>query len=262
VPLVWAHEYGGDLRSWEPQVRHFSRRYRVITYNHRGYSPSTVPSAASGYSEDLLVEDLHQLLKHLSLGPVHLGGCSMGANVARDFAIAHPEMTRSLILLGAGAGSVNREQFVRDEEAIAAGLEHDGIESFVKHFQTVPNRASFKQKDPHGFAEFLRQVGEHDPIACAHLAREVLIKRKTIFQLEAELKALRVPTLIVAGDRDTPSIEPSVVMRDWIPNAGLVVFSKCGHTANLEEPTLFNFQVAEFLAAVESDRWTGWSGQV
>src|SRR5262249_12266822 len=149
APLVWAHEYGGDLRSWEPQVRHFSRRYRVITYNHRGYSPSTIPSAASSYSEDLLVEDLYQLLKHLSLGPVHLGGCSMGANVARDFAIAHPEMTRSLILLGAGAGSVNREQFVRDFEAIAAGLEHDGIESLVKHFQTVPNRASFKQKDPH-----------------------------------------------------------------------------------------------------------------
>jgi pimeloyl-ACP methyl ester carboxylesterase len=92
------------------------------------------------------------------------------------------------------------------------------------------------------------------------LAREVLVKRKTIFQLEAELKALRVPTLIVAGDRDTPSIEPSVVMRDWIPNAGLVVFPKCGHTANLEEPALFNFQIAEFLAAVESDRWTGWSG--
>jgi len=61
-PLVWAHEYGGDLRSWEPQVRHFCRRYRVITYNHRGYSPSTIPRSASGYSEDLLVEDLHQLL--------------------------------------------------------------------------------------------------------------------------------------------------------------------------------------------------------
>src|SRR6516225_397551 len=154
-PLVWAHEYGGDLRSWEPQVRHFCRRYRVITYNHRGYSPSTIPRSASGYSEDLLVEDLHQLLRHLALGPVHLGGCSMGANVARDFAITHPEMTRSLILLGAGAGSVNREQVVQEWEAIAAGLERDGIQSLVKHFENVANRASFRQKDPRGFAEFL-----------------------------------------------------------------------------------------------------------
>ena len=156
MPLVWVHEYGGDLRSWEPQVRYFSRRYRVVTYNHRGYSPSTVPRAARDYSQDLLVEDLHQLLNHLELGPVHLGGCSMGANVARDFAIAHPEMARSLILVGAGAGSVNREQFLQDEEAIAAGLERNGIASLVHHFEIVPNRASFKQKDPRGFAEFLR----------------------------------------------------------------------------------------------------------
>ena len=120
APLVWVHEFGGDLRSWEPQVRYFSRRYRVITYNHRGYAPSMIPSDARDYSQNLLVEDLYQLLKHLELGPVHLGGCSMGANVARDFAIAHPEMMRSLILLGAGAGSANRKQFVQDEDAARA----------------------------------------------------------------------------------------------------------------------------------------------
>jgi pimeloyl-ACP methyl ester carboxylesterase len=78
-------------------------------------------------------------------------------------------------------------------------------------------------------------VAEHDAQACAHLAREVLIKRKTVFELEAELKALRLPTLIVPGDRDAPSIEPSMVMCEWIPHAGLVVFPWCGHTANLEE---------------------------
>src|SRR5262249_46307236 len=156
-----------------------------------------------------------QLLKHLGLASVHLGGCSMGANVARDFAITHPEMTSSLILLGTGAGSVNREEFLRDEEAIAVGLEREGIESLVKHFESAPNRTSFKQKDPQGFNEFLRQLGEHDAQACAHLAREALMKRKTIFQLEAQLKNLHVPTLIVAGDRDTPSIQPSVIMRDW-----------------------------------------------
>ena len=95
APLVWVHEFGGDLRSWEPQVRYFSRRYRVVTYNHRGYPPSTVPKTARDYSQDLLVEDLRQLLSHLDLGPVHLGGCSMGANIARDFALAHGERTRS-----------------------------------------------------------------------------------------------------------------------------------------------------------------------
>jgi pimeloyl-ACP methyl ester carboxylesterase len=93
TPLVWSHEFGGDHRSWEPQVRFFARRHRIVTYNHRGYPPSSVPKAAADYSQDLLVEDFYQLLRHLELGAVHLGGCSMGANVARDLAIAHPEMT-------------------------------------------------------------------------------------------------------------------------------------------------------------------------
>ncbi len=74
------------------------------------------------------------------------------------------------------------------------------------------------------------------------------------------MKALSVPTLIMAGDRDTPSIAPSVLMREWIPHAGLVIFPWCGHIANLEEPALFNLQVSEFLTAVEARRWAGWSG--
>lgn len=260
VPLVWVHEYGGDLRSWEPQVRYFSRRYRVVTYNQRGYPPSAVPKAAQDYSQDILVEDLHQLLRGLGLGSVHLGGCSMGANVARDFAIAHQTMTRSLILVGSGAGSVNREQFVESQRASAAALDREGIPSLVRSFEALPSRAPFKEKDPRGFAEFLRQAGEHDAQACAHLAREVIAKRKTIFDLESELKALRVPTLIIVGDRDTPCVEPSLVTRGWLPHAGLAVLPACGHTPNIEEPALFNFHVSEFLTAVEAGRWAGWSG--
>jgi len=259
APVVFVHEYGGDLRSWEPQVRYFGRRNRVVTYNQRGYAPSTIPNAAQDYSQDLLVEDLHQLLQHLGLRPVHLCGCSMGANVARDFALAHAETVWSLMLVGAGAGSVNREQFLAGHAATAAGLDHEGVAARIRAFDTVPTRASFKAKDPRGFAEFLRQAGEHDAQACAHLAREVMAKRKTVFELEAPLKALRVPTLILVGDRDTPCVEPSLVMRGWLPHAGLVIFPGCGHTPNLEEPGLFNLHVAEFLAAVEAGRWAGWS---
>ncbi len=261
APLVWVHEYGGDHRSWEPQVRHFSRRYRVITYNHRGYPPSSVPKAAREYSQELLVDDLYQLLQHLATGAVHLGGCSMGANVSRDFTIAHAEMVRSLILVGGGAGSVNREHFLKSQEANAAALEREGIQSLIRNFDQLPTRATFKEKDPRGFAEFLRQAGEHDPQACAHLAREVLMKRKTVLDLEAELKAVRVPALIMVGDRDAPCVEPSLMMRAWMPHAGLVVFPACGHTPNLEEPVLFNLHVSEFLAAVDNARWAGWKNR-
>lgn len=259
APLVWIHEYGGDMRSWEPQVRYFARRYRVITYNQRGYPPSSVSHAAADYSQALLVEDLRQLLMHLGLGPVHLGGCSMGANVARDFALAHTSMIRSLILIGVGAGSINREEKIQTWTEDAIAIEQEGIAARIRTLAGAPARASFKEKDPRGFAEFLRQAGEHDTQALAHLVREVQIKRKTIFDLEAELKALKVPTLIMAGDRDAPCVEPSLLMRAWIPHAGLVLFPVCGHTPNIEEPGLFNLHVAEFLAAVESGNWAGWT---
>jgi pimeloyl-ACP methyl ester carboxylesterase len=259
APLVWSHEFGGDHRSWEPQVRYFGRRYRVITYNHRGYPPSSVPKTAGDYSQALLVEDLRQLVTHLGLGPVHLGGCSMGANVARDFAIAHPALVRSLIMVGAGAGSTNRESFLQAQAATATALEREGLAALIRSFDALPTRASFKRKDPRGFAEFLRLVEDHDAQACAHLAREVMSRRRTVPEVEAGLRALAVPTLVVVGDQDTPCVEPSLVMRGLIPHAGLLVFPACGHTPNIEEPGLFNAHVAEFLAAVDGGRWAGWS---
>ena len=258
VPLVWSHEFGGDCRSWEPQVRHFARRYRVITYNHRGYPPSSVPKQATDYSHDILLADLHGLLRHLNLGPVHLAGCSMGANLARDFALAHPAMLRSLTMVGAGAGSVDRAQFLANQAATAAGLDRDGIASLVRRLDTTPVRASFKRKDPRGFAEFLRGVGEHDAQACAHLAREVMSKRKTVPELAAGLRACTVPTLVVVGDQDTPCVEPSLMMRTLMPHAGLLVFPDCGHTPNIEEPTRFNEIVGDFLDAVDAGTWAGW----
>jgi len=259
TPLVWSHEFGGDCRSWEPQTRYFARRYRVVTYNHRGYPPSSVPKAAADYSQGHLVEDLHQLVRHLGLGPVHLAGCSMGANMARDFALAHPELTRSLIMVGAGAGSVNRDDFLKAQAATAAALERDGIGALVDNLDKAPTRGSFKEKDPRGFAEFLRYASEHDAQACAHLAREVMSRRQTVFEVEIGLRALRVPTLIMVGDQDGPCVEPSLAMRNFIPHAGLTIFPACGHTLNIEEPALFNLHVAEFLAAVDAGRWAGWS---
>lgn len=255
APLVMVHEFAGDFRSWEPQVRCLSRRYRVITYNQRGYPPSSVPRQARQYSQDLLVRDLEQLIQNLQLGPVHLCGCSMGANVARDFAIAHRDSVRSLILVGAGAGSTNRAAFLQAQADIAAALDATGIQSLLDNLGNVPTRASFKRKDPRGFAEFLLYAREHDAHACAHLVREVMVKRQTIFELEDALRSLLAPTLIVAGDRDEPCVEASLLLRSWIPHAGLALLPDCGHTPNLEEPYQFNGLLRDFLVSAETGRW-------
>ena len=75
-PFVWSHEFRGDYCSWEPHVPYFAHRYRVITYNHRGYPPSSVPTGAEAYTQDILVEDLFQLLRHLGLSQVAMSTSS------------------------------------------------------------------------------------------------------------------------------------------------------------------------------------------
>src|SRR6266508_4558575 len=107
-PLIWSHEFGGDYRSWEPQVRYFSRRYRVITYNYRGYPPSSVPDDPAAYRSEILVEDLAALMRHLGIAKAHVGGLSMGGNVALNFGIRYPEMAASLIIAGCGRGSFSK----------------------------------------------------------------------------------------------------------------------------------------------------------
>ena len=260
-PLIWCHEFGGDYRSWEPQVRYFSRRYRVITWNYRGYPPSEVPQDPAAYRNEILVEDLAGLMRHLGIERAHIGGLSMGGNITLNFGIAHPEMAESLAICACGSGTVGRETFLSDGEKRAQEFLAEGIEAKVRSFAGLASRRGFAEKDPRGWAEFVRQVRDHSAVGSAHMLRGVQMKRKTVFELEPELGRLEVPSLIVVGDQDEPCLEPGLFMKRHIPHAGLVILPMTGHTANIEEPGLFNLHIAEFLAAVENGRWGTWKAE-
>ena len=79
TPILFVHEFAGDYRSWEPQVRYFSRRYRCITYSARGYLPSEVPEGLEHYSQEHWREDVRSMLEGLKLPKAHIVGLSMGA---------------------------------------------------------------------------------------------------------------------------------------------------------------------------------------
>jgi pimeloyl-ACP methyl ester carboxylesterase len=254
-PLVFSHEFAGDCRSWEPQVRFFSRRYQVITYNHRGYPPSEAPEDPEAYTQDHLVEDLHGLLRHLRIPQAHVCGLSMGGGVAVNFAMAHPEMARSIVAAGTGTGTTRRQQYLRDLKASASLLLEQGMEAFAEVYSRGPGRQAFMRKDPRGWKEFKRLLAGHSAKGSAYTFLGVQRRRPTIYQLEARLQKLAVPTLIICGDEDEPCIEPSVFMKRHIPGSGLAMFPQTGHTLNLEEPDLFNRTVLDFLTAVEAGRW-------
>ena len=253
-PLVWSHEFAGDYRSWEPQVRFFSRRYRVITYCARGYPPSDVPDELDAYSQEQAVEDLRGLLDHLGIERAHVGGLSMGGNVALNFGLAHPDMARSLIVAGTGTGSDSPESFAENVAGFAARLESGGMAA-MEDYTRGPARVQLLRKDPKGWREFAEQFAEHSATGSAFTFRGVQGRRPPIYALEERLRALTVPTLILVGDEDDPCIEPAIFMKRCIPTSGLAMIPQSGHAINLEEPDLFNRLVFDFLTAVESGSW-------
>ena len=253
-PLVWSHEFAGDSRSWEPQVRFFSRRYRVITYNARGYPPSDVPADPEAYSQEHAVEDLRGLLEHLGIAQAHIGGLSMGGNVALNFGLAYPSMARSLIVAGTGTGSTDPETFRRRLDELAKRMEAEGMAAMADYTRG-PARVQLARKDPKGWQEFADQFHEHSNVGSALTFKGVQGRRPPIFDLEPKLRALDVPTLIMTGDEDDPCLEPAIFMKRCIPRSGLVMFPQAGHAINLEDPDLFNRTVLDFLTAVEAGKW-------
>jgi pimeloyl-ACP methyl ester carboxylesterase len=253
-PLVWVHEFAGSMESWLPQVNFFSRRYRVIVYNARGYPPSSVPADVAAYSQDHAVDDLYCLLKHLGIEQAHVGGLSMGGSCTLHFGIRHPEMARSLIIAAAGSGSDDPEDFRQTCRALADRLELRGRAGFAD-YGSGPTRLQLKRKDPQGYKVFLDLLCSHSAIGSANTMRGVQAGRPPIYVWEKQLELIRIPALILCGDEDEACVKPSLFMKRHIRESGLALFPRSGHGINLEEPDLFNRFCLGFLTAVEQGKW-------
>lgn len=258
VPLVFCHEYATDRRAWEPQVRHFARRYRVVTFNYRGYPPSTVPRDDAAYAHDRLVSDLAGLFAALDIGRAHVVGLATGGNLALNFAIHHPQSVIGLVVAGAGAGTSDREAWLAGARALADDIVADGSAAAVRSISQAPQRTIYRDKDPRGWQEFVGRIGELDPLGAEKLMRIALTGRAPVTALQDAIARLPMPVLVMVGDQDAPAQASSRFIRDHAPHAGLAVLPMCGHTLNSEEPMLFNQLVQDFLAAVDAGRWGRW----
>jgi pimeloyl-ACP methyl ester carboxylesterase len=258
VPLVFVHEFAGEARSWAPQLSFFSRRYRAIAYNARGYPPSSVPDDVGAYSQQQATDDLRGLLDALGIDRAHVCGLSMGGYATLHFGLTYADRARSLVVAGCGYGSVlaDREQFRNDAELTAQRFEKEGMGVAAELYSRGPTRVQFLDKDPRGWQEFHDRLAQGSSRGHALTLRGIQMTRPSVFELGDRLEKLEVPTLIVTGDEDEPCLEPGVYMKRRIPTAGLVVIPKSGHTINLEEPEAFNRAVLDFLTAVDQGRWT------
>ena len=255
--LIFVHEFAGDHRSWEPQMRHFGQRYRCIAFNARGYPPSDVPEAQSSYSQNRAADDICSVLDHLGIDRAHIAGLSMGGFATLHFGFRHAKRALSLCVAGCGYGAEpeQRERFRSEAATIADFINSAGMPAFAAKYAYGPTRVQFENKDPRGFAEFQRMLAEHSALGSANTQRGVQRERPSLYDLVGDMQRLTVPTLILSGDEDWPCLAPGILLKRNIPSAALALMPNCGHTINLEAPDMFNRIVGDFLALVDSGRW-------
>jgi len=256
-PVVFVHEFAGDWRSYETQLRFFSRRYRCIAFNARGYPPSDVPEDWQRYSQERARDDILSVLDGLKLPKAHIVGISMGGFATLHFGLQYPDRAASLVVAGCGYGAApdKRQQFQEETARTAAQIADKGMAEVAKTYGAGPTRVQYLNKDPRGYAEFMQQLSEHSTPGAANTMRGVQGRRPSLWELVDRMKRLDVPTLVATGDEDEPCLEPSLLMKRAIPTAALSVFPNTGHALNIEEPDLFNRTLADFFHQVESGRW-------
>lgn len=259
TPVIFIHEYAGDHRSWEMQMRYFSRGHRCITYSQRGYPPSDVPEDGAKYSQDIARDDVMAVFDALKIEKAHIVGHSMGGYTALHVGIHAPARCISVVAAGCGWGSSPDAKKREDMKALAAEagkmFAEEGIASAAAKYADAPMRQAQKNKDPRGYAEFARMLAEHSARGHAQTMFNLQLKRPTLWEMEAALKKFSVPLLVILGDEDEPCIDGSVFLKRAVPTAGLLVIPRSGHNIPTEEPAAFNAALADLFAAAEAGRW-------
>ncbi|MET0235631.1 MAG: alpha/beta hydrolase [Kibdelosporangium sp.] len=256
-PLLFVHEFAGDHRSWEAQVRYFARTHRCVTYSARGYPPSDVPADPAAYSQARAVQDAIAVLDALEIAKAHVVGLSMGGFTALHLVLNHPDRVQSAVVAGAGYGAQpeRQEGFRAECHATAEAFESKGSAEVARTYAVGPARVQLQNKNPRGWAEFAEALGQHSSLGSALTMRGVQASRPSLYALRDDLAKIETPLLIVAGDEDEGCLEPDIMLKRAIPTAGLAILPQTGHTANLEEPDLFNAVVDRFITAVDRGSW-------
>jgi pimeloyl-ACP methyl ester carboxylesterase len=234
-PVLFGHGYSATGRMWDGQRAALGDRYRIVSWDMRGHGQSESPEDPARYSAALTVADMHALLGHCGIERAVVGGLSLGGYMSLAFYLAHPAMVRALVICDSGPGYRNAEARAawnaRAHER-AAELESRGLDALA------------------GRSREMREAMGHHRSAqgLAHAARGMLAQQDSA--VIDSLPSIRVPTLVIVGDRDQPFLAPCEYMAKKIPGARLEVIPDAGHSSNLDQPAIFNRVLAGFLQSL------------
>jgi pimeloyl-ACP methyl ester carboxylesterase len=245
--LVFAHGLGGNHLSWWQQVPYFRDRYTCVTFAHRGFAPSTAP--AGGPDPADYADDLAALIDHLGAGDVRIVAQSMGGWTALEYALAHPEKVRALVLASTAGTIARAPSLFADAEQLPAWERKAA--AAAKELQTtnihVAGGGRLAREQP--AAHFLYQ--EIDALSGVDKVKQRQKLHDSMTRPADELRTLKVPTLWLTGEEDI--VYPpflSDILAKLMPNARVAQVKAAGHSVYFERPAEFNRLVDAFLAGV------------
>lgn len=256
-PIVFVHEFESDLHSWEAQIRYFSRSYRCIAYNARGYPPSDVPDNPAAYGWEFAVHDIDAVMRGLSISRAHVVGSSMGAFASLLFGLWYRQGASAIVAAGAGLGSPasNRESWSRSATVLARTLTARGIDAMAEKMAGHSTRIRLKHKDLKGWQQFGGRLKQHSARGMSNTLVQRQAVRPSLYDFRDQFSNIPLPVLLAVGDEDTACLETSLMLKSTFSSAGIWVCPNTGHAINLEEPAAFNAHVEGFFSSVERGSW-------
>lgn len=242
-PLVLIHGFGADSRIWDSQVPPFAEHFRVIRYDARGFGKSALPTDQPYTPPD----DLKALLDYLNIFHAHIMGQSMGGEIAIDFALAYPAVTRSLVLADPAIGGHQWSAAYQEAMGpIGAVIIASGFKAAIDLLMAHPLHVPIAEQPAAGAT--LRHILES--YSGWHITHTDPWKHPDPPAIQ-RLTEITAPTLILSGERSVPDFQQmaAALERD-VPNARKVVLPGVGHVIPLEAPKAVNELTLKFLASV------------
>lgn len=250
TPLVLAYGIGGNADLWDVNRDALAAHHRLVLWEPRGHARSDSPEDPARYSFSHWVADLRAVLDRLRLRTAHVGGLSLGAGIATRFALRYPGRVRSLVVTNSSSAAglpLPVESLLMRARSIEITLTK-GMDAMAEFAMAAnPNVAARVALDPSAREEFYAYYRRLTPIGYANSLRALL----AMDHITADLPRLRMPVLLIGGDRD-PSLEPMKVVHRKVRGSKLVVLSPASHFANRDQPEAWNRTVLEFLARCDA----------
>jgi pimeloyl-ACP methyl ester carboxylesterase len=239
--VVLIHAGKLDRRMWEDQFEKFSKHYKVVRYDVRGYGKSEIPQKP--YSD---VEDLCSLLKFLNIDKACLVGLSMGGKIAIDFALQHPEMADVLIPVAPDLSGFNwsDEKIIQGYQSILETARDEGESKAVEIWLKFPLFAPAMKKPEVG-VRVRKLVKENSHVFLLN----PLLRRQVKPKAMGRLLEIKAPTLIIVGEKDVSDVLAIAdILEKGIKGAQKIMIPGSGHLVNMEKPEEFNRIVPDFLS--------------